>query len=418
MEGIQIFRNVIAPLVACVFFIADLPARAQSVSETQYRDAMIAISEGRTADAQAILKTLTNESPSHAGAWLDLGMLYCASANEPEAERVFREVETRFSPPEAILEIIRRQRALGCRGWQPQTDISFRVGRGVESNVNQGTSNPNFSIGTGLARLDLTVLPAFSPKSDQLTTVSMDLLRELDQEGTIGFLDLKSRQFDTLHEFNSNTLFVGGEKPISLAGGWTLRPGGSIGRMTLGGATYLNQDQVQLDVAPPLLLPDNWLLNAAQAFKKLSYPTLAGFDARLSEQRLTLTRKAPDSWLQATYIYSTDKQSGERPGGNRSGQTLGVNSRMAITPTISSELGFQTQAWTGSSPYSPGLINTVRSQRTNSFKAVAIYQLGNEYSVLAEYRLIRNQENISLFEFNSRQILISLQWRPSPFSER
>lgn len=417
MEEVQIFRNLLASLVVCVF-ICNLPARAQSISETQYRDAMIAISEGRTADAQAILKTLTNESPLHAGAWLDLGMLYCASANEPEAERVFREVETRFSPPEAILEIIRRQRVLGCKGWQPQTDISLRVGRGIESNVNQGTSNPNFSIGTGLARLDLTVLPAFSPKSDQLTTVSMDVVRELDQEGTIGFLDLKARQFDTLHEFNSNTLFVGGEKPISLEGGWTLRPGGSIGKMTLGGSSYLNQEQIQLDAAPPLRLPDNWLLNAAQAFKKLSYPTLTGFDARISEQRLTLTRNASDSWLQATYINSSDKQSGERPGGNRSGQTLGLNSRFFITPKISSEFSFQTQTWSGTSPYSPGLINTVRFQRTNSFKAAAVYQLGDDYSLLAEYRLIRNQENISLFEFNSRQMLISLQWRPSTYSNR
>ena len=144
-----------------------------------YSEAMLAISQGRLNDAQALLTTLVRDQPRHAGAWLDLAMLYCASAKADEAERLFQEIEQDFQPPPAIREVIARQRLAGCHGWQAKRDVTVRLSRGAESNANQGASNPIFSFGSGLSQVDLTLLPAYLPQADRYSNLYLEAAQEL-----------------------------------------------------------------------------------------------------------------------------------------------------------------------------------------------------------------------------------------------
>jgi hypothetical protein len=399
-------------LIASLFA---LPALAVSTPTKQppdlYREAMLAITEGRLADAEEALASLSQEAPRHAGAWLDLAMLYCAVGNAPVAETLFAEIERRYDPPRPILDVITRQRTLGCVGWQPKQSALLRLSRGFESNVNQGARSPNLSIGSGSSQIDLMLLPEFLPLSDQFTNFSAEMTRELAPDGTTGVLQFQSKNYDQLSKYNTSSLFVGLERPWRW-GDWGLRATGVTGFMTLGSQVYLKQTQVQLDLVPPLPLPSNWQLSVSESLSLISYPTLSGFDARWWETRGTLTHRGDDSLWQASVSALQDNETGQRPGGDRTGVFAGLHGRINLGLNMRGELGWQLQRWQGERAYFPGLIDDKRVQNTQVLRAAAIFPLSEQQAIVVEYRNTRNDENISIFNYRDQLLQLSWQWQP------
>ena len=168
---------------------------------------MLAIANGRIADAEKILAVLAAAEPSHAGAWLDLAMLYCAVGNSASAAHLFTEIERRFAPPPAILEVMERQREGGCEGGRPKSDFTLRLGRGFESNVNQGASSPNFSFNDGIRQIALVLLPEYLPRRDRFTQLSAELQRDFSLGGPTGVVQFQSKQYDNLSSYNYGSLF-------------------------------------------------------------------------------------------------------------------------------------------------------------------------------------------------------------------
>ena len=371
---------------------------------------MLAITEGRLADAQKALTALSEESPRHAGAWLDLAMLYCAVGNAPAAEALFVEIERRYDPPRPILDVIASQRALGCLGWQPTQSAQLRVGRGFESNVNQGARSPNFSIGSGSSQIDLMLLPEFLPRSDRFTNFSADVTRQLAPDGTTGVVQFQSKNYDNLSKYDTNSLFVGLERPWQL-GDWGLRAGGTTGFMTLGSDVYLKQTQLQLTLLPPLPLPGNWKFGVTESLSLISYPTLTAYDARWWETRGTLTYRGSDSLWQASASAVQDSGTGQRPGGNRAGIFASLQGRVNLGNDVRGELGWQMQQWKGERAYFPGLIDDRRSQKTQVLRAAAVFPLSEQQAIVLEYRNARNEENISIFNYRDQILQLSWQWQ-------
>ena len=143
--------------------------------ENLYQDALRAVSERRVKDAKAILSQLIEIEPQHAGAWLDLAIIQCELGNANEAETLFDTIVKKFSPAPAILEVIAKHREQGCqlnRNEQINSHLSVLLDRGFDSNVNQGASNPNFSLGSGATQITLPLLPEYLPKKDQFLLVN------------------------------------------------------------------------------------------------------------------------------------------------------------------------------------------------------------------------------------------------------
>jgi hypothetical protein len=57
----------------------------------------------------------------------------------------------------------------------------------------------------------------------------------------------------------------------------------------------------------------------------------------------------------------------------------------------------------------PGFIDTVRRQTTHVLRAAVTYPLDRNQSLLLEGRAVHNQENISIFQYNDRQLQL-WQW--------
>ena len=215
-----------------------------------YKDAVQSIAEGRQSDASDLLSRMVEQEPQHAGAWLDLAIVQCELGRAAEAERLFHIIESRFSPPAGIVEVIESYRATGCKGWRPRSQLSMALARGTDSNVNQGASDPNFSIGSGNSRIDLQLAPEYLPQRDRYTLLSAEYSRELAPNGSIGFVQLRARQNDTLSRYDTASLRAGVERAWRIDD-WGIRGTAALGALTLGGDLYQKQAQLMMRVAPP-----------------------------------------------------------------------------------------------------------------------------------------------------------------------
>lgn len=378
--------------------------------EQLYMDALHSISEGRTSDASDALMRMIEQEPQHAGAWLDLAIIQCELGRAEEAERLFQIIESRFSPPPGIREVIASHRERGCKGWQPREQFSVAVGRGIDDNVNQGASNPNFSIGNGSNRVDLQLLPEFLPQSDQFSLLSAEYARDLSPSGTTAFAQLRSRVNDSLSRYDTTALRAGIEQPWRL-GDWGFRGSASVGWLTLGSSLYQKQGQVQARIAPPLPLPDRLRANFVTGISRVQYVRLTDYDSTIIEASALLAYQGNHSTLQATVGHLSDRGASARPGGDRHGWFAGLQgSRHIGAGGVLGEVGWTRQKWISDTIYSPGLIDQVRNQDTQVWRAALVIPIKPQHSVNIEWRHVRNNENISIFQYNSQLIQVSWQW--------
>jgi hypothetical protein len=371
---------------------------------------MQAIAEGRYTKARTLLDQLASQEPEHAGAWLDIATLHCSMGNKAEAEALFTEIEKRFAPPASIREVMAQQLATDCKPPKLANFTRLRLGRGEDTNANQGASNPNFSIGSGGNLVRLTLSPEFKPKRDSFTALSTEFSQVLSREETLGFVHLQARQYDSLSQYDVTSLVVGVEQPWYL-GSWWLRGTGTLSLMTLGGETYQHQSQLQLQLTPPLRLPAGLTLGMLNSWTHVSYPTLTGFDSQLWESRGQLTYKTARATLQANAGYAFDKGANLRPGNDRRGVVAGMSGQMLLGSQVLGELGWSYQQSNGSRAYSPSLIDTQRQQATQLLRLALTYPVAPQHALHLEYREVRNKENISLFAYKGKMLQLSWEWR-------
>lgn len=382
---------------------------ALPVQQDLYLEALGSIADGRQQDASDALKRMVEKSPQHAGAWLDLAIIQCELGRSAEAERLFHEIETRFSPPPGIVAVISSYRARGCFEWQPHSQTSVAIGRGMDSNVNQGANNPNFSIGAGDSRIDLQLLPEFLPQADHYAIVSAEYARDLDANGSLGFVQAQARQNDVLKNYDTTALAGGLEHPWRIAG-WGVRGTAMASLLTLGGKLYQKQGQLRAQLSPPLTLPEEFKLSVVTGVAHVGYPTLAHFDANLWELRGLLVYTTAQARAQANLGYLVDRAAEGRPGGDRRGWFMGLQDRFRIVGGVFADLGWTRQTWLGQSAYSPGLIDQIRYQQTQVLHASLVVPVATHEALQLEWRSVRNDENISLFQYNSRLLQLSWQW--------
>jgi hypothetical protein len=411
MTRTMFYRAAWSALLACLW-IAPAHAQAGEGSDRPdlYQQALQSISEGRRSDASRELSQLIQQEPLHAGAWFDLAMTQCALGHGDEAERMFATIESRFQPSRALLELIAQAREEGCAQWHPATSLLLGLGRGIETNVNQGASSRTYVFDNAEGHYEQTLSGDFVPKHDQYTFLNGDATRELTPNGVVGFAQFQLRHYDTLHAYDSASLFAGVEAPWRLRR-WSLRTSGAVGMITLGGRPYQQQAQLQARVGPPLPLPNSTQFSVVGGFTYNRFLTLTNFDSEIADLRGQFTHRNDTMYASASLGIQRDHALARRPGGDRDGWYANLLYRRRLVERASAEVGFVHQAWTGKEAYSPGLIDAVRAQATDIGRAGFTYALGKNQSLQLEGRIVRNHENISIFQYNDRQLQLSWQWQ-------
>lgn len=386
-------------------------AAAQALQLDLYQEAMQSIAEGRQADASRTLARMIAQGPANAGEWLDLGMLQCALGNADEAERIFSSIEARFDPPKGILDIIAQQRSAGCYVWAAHSQWALTLARGDDRNVNQGASNPLYTIGDG-GNPDntLELAPEYLPQADRYRIVSVDYLRDLDQNGTLGFLQLYARSNDHISRYNTISVYGGVERAWRLQR-WRLRLSGGLGALSLGGRMYQKQGQLQLRATPPIKLGKDIEWTVMGGVTHMNYQTLSNFDANIVELRNILAYRGADYQTQFTLGAQNDHALASRPGGDRVGASAGLFAHGVLGRGFEGELDWSAQRWSGAGAYSPGLIDARRRQDTRTLRAALLYPLSRNATVQLEWRQVHNTENISIFQYDNRQLQLSWRWQ-------
>jgi hypothetical protein len=380
--------------------------KADGGEQALYAEALQILAEGRRNDASDALFKLVSKVPQHAGAFLDLALIQCQLGHPLEAERLFREIETRFSPPPGILEVIAAQRANGCLAWQRQRHWSATLGRGHEQNVNQGASNPFFSFGSGPSQTPVELSPDFLPQADNYTALAADYSLELTSNGTIGLAQLQARHNDRLSQYDNASLYIGVERPWRF-NNWGLRTSATLGVLRLDGHLYQRQSQLQARLTPPLRLPKAWQFNFSTGATNVQYATLANFDSVTLDLRAQLNYRKNQTQAIITAGYANDHAAAERPGGDRQGWFTSILGRTRIGDSVFGELGWTRQTWRGQSAYLAPTIPQTRDQETQVLRAALLVPLNNRHSLQIELRHVRNKENISIFQYNNNQIQVN-----------
>ena len=406
-------RALFALTMAATLALA-VPARAEEAAdearqrrtEELYQSALQAITEGRKSDASTLLKRIIAQEPLHAGAWLDLAMIQCGLGHADEAERLFAEVETRFDPSPGMLEVIAGERETGCRGWKPASSSSVTLARGSDHNVNQGASDPYYVVGPD----EWLLLPDFLPKRDHYTALSGEYTRELTANGSIGFAQYQHRKNDRYASYDSASLYAGVESPYRW-GRWTLRTTAMVGLSTLGGNLYLRQMQLQARIGPPLPLPNSTQFTLMGGATYTEYLKLTTYDATTFEVRGQFTHRKDDLYASISAGVQADQAQAMRPGGNRQGYVFNMALRKRLWGPVSGELTYSRQGWESETSYAPDVFDQVRRQTTQVLRAALSYPVAKNHLLQLEVRGVRNRENISLFQYNNRQIQLSWQWQ-------
>jgi len=413
------------PVVACLMLAAlPLTVAAQATGvpeeiaappgseydEALYQEALRMLAEGRPKDAARLLLQFVGRQPRHAGAWLDLAISQCELGNAIEAERLFREVETRFAPPSGILEAIAHYRANGCRKPpEPSGMWLLSATRGHDDNVNQGASNPRFAIGTGSDLTDYELDPTFLPRADNFSQLSASYLHPLPLKNTNAIVQAYGRWHDLEREQDTSSLLGALERTWTM-GGWRLRGTAALGAVTLERSLYQRQRQLQARLTLPMPLPPEMEFAISANASRVSYPTRSVYDGNTIELGGIFGRRTKNNLTQATFTRLIDDSGDSRPGGDREGWFGSVQWYGGLSDKVTLEAGLTHQHWRSKSVYSPGLIETSRRQNTTTVRAAGQWTLRPHYSLLLEWRGTFNRENISLFQYNSRALQLSLRW--------
>lgn len=390
--------------------------------EDLYLEAMRAISEGRRQDASIALSRMVVLEPQHAGAWLDLAIIQCELGHAAEAERLFEAILTRFAPPAEIREVIATSRTRGCSGQRPSRKLSILVGRGADSNVNQGASSPTFTFGAGSSAVEAQLLPDYLPRRDQFSVLQADYSGELATggvaSGTSGSLQFQARINDRLKQYDAAALVLGLEQAANV-GPFGLRGIGSLGVLVLGGKLYQTQALLQARITPDwsVLFPGGWTwpenlqLTLVPGVTHIAYPALTNYDANSTELRAQVTWRLPSAEINASVGHLMDFATAARPGGDRRGLSTTVRASSRIAGNLFGELGWSRQTWQSTAAYSPGLIDTLRHQDTQILRGTLIFPIKKHQSLQLEVRGVNNRENISIFQYRSQQVQLSWQWQ-------
>ena len=389
-----------------------VPATAQPAARAPdlYQDALQSIAEGRKTDASATLMRVIENEPNNAGAYLEVALIQCALGRSREAERLFAIIETRFEPKREILELISEARNSGCNNWQAMSAWTVSSGRGVDQNVNQGASNPIYIVERDGGQIERPLLSEFLPQHDQYSTLSADYMREITANGSVGFVQYQGRRNDSLRQFDSASLYVGIESPYRF-GRWTVRTTGMLGQVLLGGNSYQRQLQLQARIGPPLPLPGSIQFNVMGGVTRTEYLQLTNFDSTLVELRGQFSYRKHDLYSSVSLAALSDMAHARRPGGSRRGLSLNTLVRHPLGQRLGGEMAYSYQGWDSSSPYAPQVIDEVRDQATHVLRGTVTYRLTKQHRLQLEARLLRNRENISIFQYNNRTLQLSWHWQ-------
>lgn len=414
-------------LALCALLLAtNAQAQAQAPAATdpanppdRYQEALRLIEQGNTLGAIHQIQDLLKASPNHAGAWLDLALLYCEQGDAARARRIFDHVEQQFQPPPAILELITHYRNSGCApAAVPKGRFTFTVSGGHADNVNRGLVNTTIDLVLPVGQVPVRLGEAFMPRASAMAAVSANYIREIESlRGVSWFGGVTEKRFPSVQELNQRSLIAGFSQQ-RLFGGWQQELDVVATHLSLDERSHQQGLLARGALWLPVAKPGQPRFGMELSLSRWRYPHEPAYDNKIIEAGLNM-RWAPTDrlGLRATAGTVADLASNARPGLDRRGHYLNLGGQWLMSETWRLDAGLRLRRLQDEAGYSV----LFGDRRHRSMQRQMHVGLQMEKNPLTggvwrlEWEGLQSRDNIPLFPYNSRTVTLSWQYQLDVF---
>lgn len=392
-----------------------------------YQAALQALAQGDKRTAQTLLERVVQQTPEHAGAWLDLALLYCELGDERSAYALFERIERELQPPLSIQALITKAREQGCRlpkAWMAQAQVAL----GHSSNVNYGPSVGVIRFAPSAPFSELFLAPSQRPQADSHLTADLMWVLPARTDNWLGAqwqAMVQAKQHQQVKAFDTQTVALGAtwrgvprDSARWQAWGlkeWEVAAYGS--HWLLGGNAYETSAQVWASTWSNewLYSPITWRWGYEGGLGQFTYPGNSVYDSVRADARLRVQARWQGLGLGQVGSLSIgplkDQAINHRPGGSRAGYTVNAQWSLSVSPHQQLVVYLQHQKMKEQSAYNPLFFGGV--ERSPSYQIMGLkYQQtlasGNAWSVA--WMTQKTKDQLDIFSYKNQQLNLSYQW--------
>lgn len=404
----------ICSLVAALCLVAS-GAFAQSAElvPDNYEEALKLLELGDREGAIEQYNLLLDKLPNHAGAWLDLALLYCEQGEVARAHQIFEHVERQFQPPPAIRELILHYRASGCAPRPaPKGRWVVTLSTGHTSNVNRGLSNPVVELTLPFGITPVRLGDAFNPRASALVALNASFTKEVRRlPGTSWFIGATEKFFPSVQELSQRS-FVAGISQQRAIQGWQVESELAVTHLSLDERSHQTGLLGQVGAWAPAINPRTPQFGADLSVSRWRYPHDPLYDNRIIEGRFNMRWVASERVaLRASLGRVVDIASNARPGLDREGYSFYTGAQWLLSDLLRADASFRQRRLTDEAVYSP--LFGERRHRSTQQQFLAGIQTQSIPGLPGTWRLewerSASRDNIPLFPYTSRTISVSWQ---------
>lgn len=409
-----------ASLAVCAFVVSAL-AHSQAVIEPtdQYQEALQLIEQGNTAGAIEQYQDLLKKWPNHAGAWLDLALIYCEQGEVSKAHQIFDHVEQQFRPPAALQELVTHYRKSSCVPTRaPKGRFSLTLSGGHGSNINRGLSDTIIGLilpqGEALYKLD----DAFKPRSSASMAMSASYIQDIQSlPGASLFGGITEKRYPSVQELSQRSLIAGFSRQRQV-GQWQQEFDIVATHLSLDERSHQTGLLVRGGVWFPPGGQGEPRFGADLALSRWRYPHEPAYDNKIIEtgfnMRWALTSRLG---LRGTVGKVFDLASNARPGLDRHGYFVNVGMQWLMSETYRFDAGFRQRRIRDEAAYST-LFGDRRHRSQQNHIQLGVQMEKNTITPgiwRMDWERAQSRDNIPLFPYKSRTLTLSWQYQADVF---
>lgn len=376
---------------------ATSPLHAADVDELFYQEALAAVAMNERERAQAMLETLVSRQPRHAGAWLDLALLYCDLGDSEKSQAILARIEAEFDPSPVIRDLINLQRSRACKASAKDLLWSLGYQVGHDSNVNRGASNNRVVLDSGAGPVVAQLADDMLAKHDSFGEAWAEAYWRRGSR-SLRFSAL-TRQYEKITTSDAKALSLTGEQTwsgnqtegalrLQWASAWL---GGSSFLDTLTASAGVTGRDAFHDVHPA----------ADVALARNRFPAAPAFDSYVWSLRPGLVKIAPTYTWRANMIATADQADGSRPGGDRYGIGAEILGTWRPAPGVQVSGSGLVQQIRNTEPYFPPLLNTYRRQLLWLGRLELAVEVGHGIHWLTAWTGQKSEDNLSFLSYST-----------------
>jgi hypothetical protein len=379
-------------------------ARANTPDDEAYEQAQASIQAQAWEDAIDRLNALRRVYPQHAGALLDLAILYCNIGNAGKADAALDVLERAFELPPHLAPLIMELRLRRCAPTDKGTQWSAIFSVGHETNANQGSAIRSFSLGSSTTPLYVTLDDEFLPQPSTFAAVQLQISRKQNLRDRL-YGTLHARRYASVAGFDDTIALLGYERSLSDAlGSGSADVNASL--RTFGGKLYQQALSARLQALSQRVHQPRVMFGLDIRTSHTHYPTRTAFNSwETAISTPLLWQPSARTWTRASVGWLVDIALNRRPGGDRMGPTMSFDWIHQPTHNWKVYASWNARLLQGESPYAPSLLAMSQRMRRHVLTSGWELQLSRQDSFRIEYQHTRNTDTVPMHNFSGESIV-------------